>query len=55
MELLNDEEVYIQIEAIELITEIVTFLEPEVIENEFLQAIFNTIDADIEEITLRIA
>lgn len=55
IELLNDEEAYIKIEAIEILTEILELMNMDMIENEFMPAIFNTMEATIEDIILRLA
>jgi hypothetical protein len=52
---LNDEEAYIKIEAIEILTEILELMNMDMIENEFMPAIFNTMEATIEDIILRLA
>jgi hypothetical protein len=52
---LNDEESYIRIEALEILTEFLNQLTPEDIENEFVKEILMTIEADNEEIQLRLA
>ncbi len=55
LELLNDEESYIRIEALEILTEFLNQLTPEDIENEFVKEMLKTIEADNEEIQLRLA
>lgn len=55
VEMLRDEECYIQIETIEIATEILEHFEKEIVENEYLPALFNTIEVQIEDITLRLA
>jgi hypothetical protein len=52
---LNDEESYIRIEALEILTEFLNQLTPEDIENEFVKEMLKTIEADNEEIQLRLA
>jgi hypothetical protein len=52
---LNDEESYIRIEALETLTEFLNQLTPEDIENEFVKEMLKTIEADNEEIQLRLA
>jgi hypothetical protein len=52
---LNDEESYIRIEALEILTEFLNQLTPEDIENEFVKEMLKTIEADNEEIQLRVA
>ena len=55
IELLNDEEAYIRIEAIEILTEILELMSTDLVEKEFIPAIFNTMEATIEDIILRLA
>lgn len=55
LELLNDEESYIRIEALEILTEFLNQLTPEDIENEFVKEMLKTTEADNEEIQLRLA
>jgi hypothetical protein len=55
IELLNDEEAYIRIEAIEILTEILELMTVELIEKEFMPVILNTMEATIEDIILRLA
>lgn len=50
LELLNDEEAYIRIEALDILTQYIDQLEPHDIENEFLKELINTSRADVEEI-----
>jgi chromosomal replication initiation ATPase DnaA len=52
---LNDEESYIRIEALEILTEFLNQLTPEDIENEFVKEILKSIEADNEEIQVRLA
>ncbi|MFS8159900.1 MAG: hypothetical protein ACMG6E_06765 [Candidatus Roizmanbacteria bacterium] len=52
---MNDEEAYIRIEAIEIMTEILEHLSTEMVEKEFIPVIFNTMEATIEDIILRLA
>ncbi len=54
-ELLNDEESYIKIEALEILTEFLNQLTTEDIENEFVKEMVKTTAADNEEIQLRLA
>jgi hypothetical protein len=55
IELLNDEEAYIRIEALETLTELLEYLEPTLIEKEFLHAFIDMIDIGIEDLILRLA
>lgn len=55
IELLNDEEAYIRIEAIEILTEILELMTVDLIEKEFMPVILNTMEATIEDIILRLA
>lgn len=55
LELLNDEEAFIRIEALEILTDYLNFLTPEDIESEFVKEMLKTSDADNEEIQLRLA
>lgn len=55
IELLNDEESYIRIEAIEILTENLKLMSEDIMDKEFLPVIFTTIDSQIEEIQLRLA
>lgn len=55
IDLLNDEEAYIRIEALEITTDFVDFLTPEEVEREYVQAVLKTIDVGIEEIVMRLA
>jgi hypothetical protein len=55
IELLNDEEAYIRIEALEIMTEILELMSAEIVEKEFIPVIFNTMEATIEDIILRLA
>lgn len=55
VELLNDEESYIRIEVLETLTELLSKLEPRLIEKEFLTAFVNMFDVGIEELLLRVA
>ena len=50
IELLNDEEAYIRIEALEIITELLDYVEVPDIENEYIPAVFKTMEVGIEEI-----
>ena len=50
LELLNDEESFIRIEALEILTDYLNFLSPEDIENEFVKEMMKTTEADNEEI-----
>lgn len=54
-ELLNDEESYIRIEALEILTDYLNYLTPEDIENEFVKELLKTTEADNEEIQQRLA
>lgn len=53
--MLNDEEAYIRIDALEIATDFIEYLTPEEVENEYVQAVIKTIDVGIEEIVLRLA
>ena len=55
IELLNDEETYIRIESIEIMTEILHLIDNEIVEKEFVPAVLNTMEVSIEEIQNRIA
>lgn len=55
IELLNDEEAYIRIEAIEILTDILELMNTEIIEKEFMPVVFNMMEATIEDIILRLA
>lgn len=55
IELLNDEEAYIRIEALEIITDSLQYLDVDEIEKEYVQAVIKTIDVGIEEIVQRLA
>lgn len=55
IELLNDEESFIRIEAIDVATDMIDKMTEEQIENEFIKMIFDTIDCNVEEILLRLA
>lgn len=46
IELLNDEEAYIRIEALETLTEFIDQLEPADVENEYMKEVLHTIQAD---------
>jgi hypothetical protein len=50
LELLTDEEAYVRIEALEILTHFLDKLPPEEIENEFVKEVLNTMEADIEDI-----
>jgi len=50
MEILNDEEAFIRIEALDIITDLLEYLTMNQIENEYLPVVLNTIDVNIEEI-----
>ena len=45
IELLNDEENYIKIEAIEILTDILHLLDENMIEQDFLPVVFNTMNS----------
>ena len=55
IELLNDEEAYIRIEAIEILTDMLELMGTEMVEKEFIPVIFNAMEATIEDIILRLA
>eukprot|EP00347_Sterkiella_histriomuscorum_P008191 403346032 len=55
IELLNDEEAYIRIEVLEILTELMQHLDPMFIEKEFLQVFIDMIEVGIEDILLRLA
>ncbi len=55
IELLNDEEAYIRIEAIEIVTEVMDELDEDVIVREFIPALLSIIESSIEEIMLQLA
>ncbi len=50
LELLNDEEAYIRIEAIEILTEFLDKLEIVDVENEYVKEVLRTTEADVEDI-----
>jgi hypothetical protein len=50
LELLNDEEAFIRIEALEILTDYLNLLTPDDIESEFVKEMLKTTDADNEEI-----
>jgi hypothetical protein len=50
LEFLNDEEGYIRIEALEILTDFLIYLTPEDIENEFVKEFLKSTEADVEEI-----
>ena len=53
IEFLNDEEAYIRIEAIEIVTEVLDELDEEVIEREYIPALMSIMDIANEDITLK--
>lgn len=55
IELLNDEETYIRIEVIEIMTELLHLIDRETIENEFIPVVVSTMEVTIEEILVRLA
>jgi HEAT repeat protein len=55
LELLQDEEAYIRIEALEIVTKYLDHLEREDIEGEYVNEVLRTLNADVEEIQTRIA
>ncbi|CDW84144.1 serine threonine-protein phosphatase 4 regulatory subunit 4 [Stylonychia lemnae] len=55
IELLNDEEAYIRIEALEILTDILQEIDMATIEKDYLPSLQNTFDVGIEEIDLRMA
>jgi hypothetical protein len=55
IELLNDEEYYIRIEAIEILAEVLHLVGADIIEKEFMPVFFSTIESTLEDITLRLA
>jgi hypothetical protein len=55
IELLNDEEAYIRIEALEILTDILGEIDVETVEKDYLPNLINTFDVGIEEIDLRMA
>jgi hypothetical protein len=55
LELLNDEEAYIRIEAIDILTDFLGQLEPVDVEVEFVKSVLHTAQEEIEEIQLRLA
>jgi hypothetical protein len=55
IELLNDEETYIRIEALEILTDILGEIDLETVEKDYLPNLINTFDVGIEEIDLRMA
>ena len=54
IEMLNDEEIYIRIEAVEISTEIMEHLEESLIENEFFPCVKGLIEWNFQEITKRL-
>jgi hypothetical protein len=54
LELLTDEEAYVRIEALEILTHFLDKLPPEEIENEFVKEVLKTMEADIEDIQIRL-
>lgn len=55
IELINDEEAYIRIEAMSILTDYLSSLEVSVIENDYLPVVFNTMEVGIEDINLKLA
>ena len=55
IELLNDEESYIRIEALEIITDMLEYVERGYIEKDYISAVLDAMNAGIEEIVLRLA
>jgi len=55
IELLNDEEYYIRIEAIEILAEILHLMSQDVVEKEFIPVFLSTIESTLEDITVRLA
>jgi hypothetical protein len=55
IELLNDEETYIRIEALEILTDILSEIDLETVEKDYLPNLINTFDVGIEEIDFRMA
>jgi hypothetical protein len=55
LELLNDEEAYIRIEAIDILTDFLGQLDPVDVEVEFVKSVLLTAQEEIEEIQLRLA
>lgn len=55
IELVNDEEAYIRIEALDLLADYMDQLEHDEIDKEYMPAITKTIEVGIEEISIRLA
>jgi hypothetical protein len=55
LELLNDEEEYVRIEAIDILTDLLGKLDIADIENEYVKEVLRTAEADVEEIQFRLA
>ena len=55
IELLNDEEYYIRIEAIEILAEILHLMSKDVVEKEFIPVFLSTMESTLEDITVRLA
>ena len=53
--MLNDEEAYIRIEALEIITDLLEYFDPQEIESEYIPAVLSTVDEENEEIVLKLA
>ena len=50
IELLNDEEAYIRIEAVDVMTDLLEYLDLQQIEKEYIPVVLNTMDINMEEI-----
>ncbi len=50
IELLKDEEAYIRIEALDIMTDLLSQFEVSIIEDEYIPVVLDTIDIQIEEI-----
>lgn len=55
LELLNDEEAYIRIDALDILTMYLDQLPTEDIENEYVKEVLRTANADVEDIQVRLA
>ena len=55
LELLQDEEAYIRIEALEILTKYLEHLEKSDIDGEYVHEVLRTLNADVEEIQIRVA
>ena len=53
IELLNEEEAYIRIEALEILAHFLKDLEPPDVEAEFVKELLHSLEADIEDIQIR--